>query len=57
MIEGKRKYTITIAFLVTSIGLVIFKQIPATDWLQYTSYVILAYFGGNVGEHFTKTKK
>lgn len=57
MLEGKRKYTVTLMFVATSIALVVFKQIPANDWLQYTSYVILAYMGGNVGEHFMKRGK
>lgn len=57
MTEGKRKYTITLIFLVTAVGLVVTKQIPGDDWLQYTTYVIMGFFGGNIGEHIIKNKK
>jgi len=54
MTEGTRKYTMTLAFLVTAIGLVVFNKIPADDFMQYCGMVVMTYMGANVGEHFCK---
>lgn len=57
MIEGKRKYTITLIFVATACALVIFKGLNPEEWIKYTAYVVLGYFGGNSAEHLIKSKK
>ena len=56
MIEGRRKWSITVLYLLICVGLVVWEKIPGADFLQYTSYVILAYMGGNLGEWIAKRK-
>lgn len=53
-LEGNRKFLICILFIAASILLVVTKKVPSEGWLEYTAYVVLAYFGGNSMEWFTK---
>ena len=52
--EGNRKFTIAVLYFTLTTLMIIAKLVPGTGWIEYSSYVALAYFGGNVGEWFAK---
>jgi hypothetical protein len=52
--EGNRKFTIAILYFTLTTLMIIANLVPGVNWIEYSSYVALAYFGGNVGEWFAK---
>jgi len=56
MLEGNRKFLITLIYLIICSVLVATKLIPGNDFISYTSYVIMIYMGGNIGEWVAKRK-
>ena len=52
--EGSRKYYVVLIYLAVTIGLMFFKKITPDLWMEYSSYIVLAYMGGNVGEWIAK---
>jgi uncharacterized membrane protein len=47
---GSRKFLMVLFFLVTAVYLLVTKQVPAADWLDNMSKVMISFLGANILE-------
>jgi len=56
-LQGFRKFTMAVLFLVVAIILLVSSSIPADDWLKHVSSVMIAFMATNIGEHIIGVTK
>lgn len=56
-LNGFRKWSMGIIFILVSTGLLLSNYIPPDDWLQHVSAVIIAFMSTNIGERVIEAVK
>lgn len=54
---GNRKFFMVALFLMVAVYLLLDKRVPAQDWLDNVSEVMVAFLGANIGEHLMEVGK